>query len=152
MNRETFYSLAKAEVRLEDWRGEYNSEHLHSSLDYRRPDEFAACCKLPLRATPSLADLAGSLSSSSLVTVPFLLQFRSAGCIAIVVPLIIRLNFRSLVLVFPGQRSAPPFFVEFPPTAVCKISVVAFHDPLVGTALGMLGSTLNSAVSLPCDQ
>jgi putative transposase len=53
LNREIFYSLAEAEIRLEDWRGEYNADRIHSSLDYRTPDEFAACCKPPLRATPS---------------------------------------------------------------------------------------------------
>ena len=53
LNREIFYSLAEAEIRLEDWREEYNSERIHSSLAYRTPEEFAACCNPAFRATPT---------------------------------------------------------------------------------------------------
>lgn len=41
LNREIFHSLFEAEVILEDWRNEYNSERPHSSLRYLTPDEYA---------------------------------------------------------------------------------------------------------------
>lgn len=41
LNREIFYSLKEAEVFLESWRREYNSERPHSSLAYQTPDEYA---------------------------------------------------------------------------------------------------------------
>ena len=53
LNREIFYSLREAEVMVEDWRERYNSERIHSSLNYLTPDEFASCELTPLRATPS---------------------------------------------------------------------------------------------------
>ena len=53
LNREIFYSLREAEILLEGWRKDYNGERIHSSLSYQTPDEFAACCKSTLRATPS---------------------------------------------------------------------------------------------------
>jgi putative transposase len=37
-----FWSLAHARVLLERFRVEYNSEHLHSSLGYKTPEEYAA--------------------------------------------------------------------------------------------------------------
>ena len=52
LNREIFYTLREASVLLEDWRQEYNTERIHSSLDYRTPAEFAVDCKSALRATP----------------------------------------------------------------------------------------------------
>lgn len=39
---EEFWSVEHARVVLEGWRGEYNTEHLHSSLAYTTPAEFAA--------------------------------------------------------------------------------------------------------------
>ena len=39
---EEFWSLEHARVLLEEWRCEYNTEHLHSSLGYMTPAEFAA--------------------------------------------------------------------------------------------------------------
>ena len=41
---EEFWSLPHARALIEAWRMEYNSEHLHSSLGYMTPDEFAARC------------------------------------------------------------------------------------------------------------
>lgn len=37
-----FWSIEHARVVLESWRMEYNTEHLHSSLGYQTPEEFAA--------------------------------------------------------------------------------------------------------------
>jgi putative transposase len=42
LNCEEFWSFAHARVALETWRVEYNTEHLHSSLGYATPSEFAA--------------------------------------------------------------------------------------------------------------
>jgi len=39
---EEFWSLPHARALIEAWRIEYNNEHLHSSLGYVTPDEFAA--------------------------------------------------------------------------------------------------------------
>jgi putative transposase len=44
LNLEEFWSLPHARALIEAWRIEYNSEHLHSSLSYMTPDEFAARC------------------------------------------------------------------------------------------------------------
>jgi putative transposase len=44
LNMEEFWSLPHARALIEAWRIEYNSEHLHSSLGYLTPDEFAAGC------------------------------------------------------------------------------------------------------------
>lgn len=41
LNMEEFYSLPHAKAVLEAWRREYNEEHLHSSLGYLTPAEFA---------------------------------------------------------------------------------------------------------------
>lgn len=84
--------------------------------------------------------------------IDFLLQLRSVGRDAIAVPTIVLLDLGRLVLVFPAQGSASTFFVEFPPTAIGKISLIARHDPLVRPSLGMLGTILNPAVPLPADQ
>ncbi len=35
LNRGIFYTLKEAAILLEDWRKEYNTERIHSSLDYR---------------------------------------------------------------------------------------------------------------------
>lgn len=60
LNREIFYSLKEAEVILESWRGEYNSERPHSSLAYQTPDEYAKeWCSTgygATRPTPQQAD------------------------------------------------------------------------------------------------
>jgi putative transposase len=42
LNEHEFWSLAHARVLLERFRTEYNGEHLHSSLSFMTPDEFAA--------------------------------------------------------------------------------------------------------------
>jgi len=42
LNEEDFWSIAHARVLLERFRVEYNTEHLHSSLGYATPAEFAA--------------------------------------------------------------------------------------------------------------
>jgi len=42
LNEHEFWSLAHARVLLERFRVEYNTEHLHSSLDYMTPEEYAA--------------------------------------------------------------------------------------------------------------
>ena len=39
---EEFWSVEHARVVLEGWRVEYNTEHLHSSLGYATPAEYAA--------------------------------------------------------------------------------------------------------------
>jgi transposase InsO family protein len=42
LNQEEFWSLAHARVVIEAFRVEYNTEHLHSSLGYITPAEYAA--------------------------------------------------------------------------------------------------------------
>jgi putative transposase len=42
LNEHEFWSLKHARVLLERFRSEYNSEHLHSSLGYMTPEEYAA--------------------------------------------------------------------------------------------------------------
>jgi len=42
LNEREFWSLAHARVLLERFRSEYNAEHLHSSLGYLTPNEYAA--------------------------------------------------------------------------------------------------------------
>ena len=42
LNEHEFWSLAHARVLLERFRSEYNTEHLHSSLGYMTPEEYAA--------------------------------------------------------------------------------------------------------------
>lgn len=44
LNEHEFWSLAHARVLLERFRTEYNSGHLHSSLGYVTPEEYAAAC------------------------------------------------------------------------------------------------------------
>ena len=64
LNGELFTSLAEARYLVERWRVEYNTERLHSSLDYLTPEEFAASCapsdsaSLHLRAHSSEAPMA----------------------------------------------------------------------------------------------
>jgi putative transposase len=41
LNANWFLSLAQARTTIETWRGDYNGERPHSSLDYRTPNEFA---------------------------------------------------------------------------------------------------------------
>ena len=43
LDGEVFLSVVDAQVRLGLWRRYYNEERLHSSLQYRPPNEFAAC-------------------------------------------------------------------------------------------------------------
>lgn len=45
LNREVFSSLKEAQVILEQFRKEYNTERPHSSLNYLTPEEFKAYCK-----------------------------------------------------------------------------------------------------------
>ena len=42
LNEHEFWSLAHARVLLDRFRTEYNTEHLHSSLGYMTPEEYAA--------------------------------------------------------------------------------------------------------------
>jgi putative transposase len=42
LNTTEFWSIDHARVVLESWRIEFNTEHLHSSLGYQTPEEFAA--------------------------------------------------------------------------------------------------------------
>ena len=42
LNEHEFWNLKHARVLLERFRGEYNTEHLHSSLGYLTPEEYAA--------------------------------------------------------------------------------------------------------------
>ena len=44
LNEHEFWSLAHARVLLERFRTEYNTEHLHSSLGYMTPEEYALKC------------------------------------------------------------------------------------------------------------
>lgn len=44
LNEHEFWSLQHARVLLERFRAEYNTEHLHSSLGYLTPEEYAATC------------------------------------------------------------------------------------------------------------
>ena len=53
LNREIFGPLREAQVILESWRCEYNTERPHSSLGYQTPSEFAASCDIPHRPTAS---------------------------------------------------------------------------------------------------
>ena len=42
LNSTEFWSIGHARVVLESWRTKYNTEHLHSSLGYQTPEEFAS--------------------------------------------------------------------------------------------------------------
>ena len=42
LNTTEFWSIDHARVVLESWRIKFNTEHLHSSLGYQTPEEFAA--------------------------------------------------------------------------------------------------------------
>jgi transposase InsO family protein len=44
LNGEIFIGLAEAQYLAKNWRNQYNSERIHSSLDYLTPLEFAASC------------------------------------------------------------------------------------------------------------
>jgi putative transposase len=44
LNGEVFTGLSEAKYLAEDWRMMYNTERLHSSLNYLTPQEFAASC------------------------------------------------------------------------------------------------------------
>jgi hypothetical protein len=48
LGRELFYSVSQAKVLAEDWLVEYNHDRPHSSLDYRRPVQFAVAFRLRL--------------------------------------------------------------------------------------------------------
>lgn len=51
LDRELFFSVAEANVMLENWREEYNITRPHGSLGYQSP-AAASKRELPLRATP----------------------------------------------------------------------------------------------------
>ena len=53
LNCEEFWSVEHARVVLESWRHEYNTEHLHSSLGYATPAEFAAAHRRPAVLVPA---------------------------------------------------------------------------------------------------
>lgn len=44
LNASWFLNVVDAKEKIECWRVEYNSDHPHSSLDYRTPAEFAKTC------------------------------------------------------------------------------------------------------------
>lgn len=50
---EEFWSVEHVRVVLESWRDEYNTEHLHSSLGYATPAEFAAAHKPAAALVPA---------------------------------------------------------------------------------------------------
>ena len=50
---EEFWSVEHARVVLESWRCEYNTEHLHSSLGYATPAEFAAAHRTEQALVPA---------------------------------------------------------------------------------------------------
>jgi len=52
LNCEEFWSVEHARVVLESSRIEYNTEHLHSSLGYATPAEFAAAQRRPAALVP----------------------------------------------------------------------------------------------------
>lgn len=45
LEREWFQSLTEAQVMIEKWRKQYNTQRPHSSLGYQTPAEFAAGCQ-----------------------------------------------------------------------------------------------------------
>jgi transposase InsO family protein len=45
LNGEVFASTREAQVRLDDWRRDWNTQRLHSSLGYLTPQEYAARCE-----------------------------------------------------------------------------------------------------------
>lgn len=53
LNCEEFWSVEHARVVLENWRCEYNTEHLHSSLNYATPAEFAAAQRPAVALVPA---------------------------------------------------------------------------------------------------
>ena len=69
LNGEVFTTLAEAKYLAEDWRIMYNTERLHSSLNYITPKEFAASCapydsaSLRLQAHSSEASTSLALAS-----------------------------------------------------------------------------------------
>lgn len=60
LNASWFVNLADAREKIESWRGQYNTERPHSSLDYRTPAEFA---KLSSRPTNGMAAIQPSRPS-----------------------------------------------------------------------------------------
>ena len=49
LNGEIFYSLREAQILIERWRKEYNTERPHSALGYRPPAPVAAFAQPPVR-------------------------------------------------------------------------------------------------------
>ena len=74
LNREIFYTLKEAAILLEDWRKEYNTERIHSSLDYRTPAEFSDDCKSALRTTSSSPTCSVNQNTSPLIPTPTLAE------------------------------------------------------------------------------
>jgi putative transposase len=62
LNREEFESEPQARALGALWKGEYNTERPHSSLDYKTPTEFAATCE---RYVPIEEDLPDPSSTES---------------------------------------------------------------------------------------
>jgi transposase InsO family protein len=62
LNREDFESEPQARALGALWKGEYNTERPHSSLDYKTPAEFAATCE---RYVPIEEDLPDPSSTES---------------------------------------------------------------------------------------
>jgi len=48
LNGETFYSLKEAQILIERWRAEYNTQRPHSALGYRPPAPVAAFRPAPV--------------------------------------------------------------------------------------------------------
>jgi transposase InsO family protein len=49
LNGETFYSLKEAQIVIESWRAEYNTERPHSALGYRRLRRWRPFAQPPMR-------------------------------------------------------------------------------------------------------
>jgi putative transposase len=53
LNQHVFRSLDDAKIKIEEWRQDYNSEHLHSSLGMLTPNEFAEKWRLSYQTNAS---------------------------------------------------------------------------------------------------
>jgi transposase InsO family protein len=69
LDRELFYSVREAKVLAENWRGEYNHDRPHSSLNYMTPAAFAATCIPSVSATPRPQEYTTDMVGNPLITV-----------------------------------------------------------------------------------
>ena len=67
LNGEIFYSLKEAQILIEQWRGDYNTQRPHSALGYRPPAP-AACT--PARALYSSKEYARNFPSGEMARLP----------------------------------------------------------------------------------